>query len=61
LTVAVDNLTTRCASVTRTIAIVENLTRTRLRWAITIAFDAGVLIIPMLDVFVGWIRGLLPY
>ena len=59
LTVVVDKLTTRCESVSQTIAIVESLTRTRLRWAITIAFGVGVLIIPVLDVFVGWIRGLL--
>ena len=33
LTVAVDTLTKRCESVSQTIAIVESLTRTRLRWA----------------------------
>jgi hypothetical protein len=42
-----------------TITIVESLTRARLRWVITIAFGAGALIIPVLDVFVAWIRGLL--
>ena len=59
LIVAVDKLTTRCESVSQTIAIVESLTRRRLRWAITIAFGLGVLVIPVLDVFVGWIHGLL--
>jgi hypothetical protein len=59
LIVAVDKLTTRCESVSQTIAIVESLTRRRLRWVITIAFGSGVLIIPVLDVFVGWIHGLL--
>jgi hypothetical protein len=42
-----------------TITIVESLTRARLRWVITIAFGAGALIIPVPDVFVAWIRGLL--
>ena len=59
LTVAVDTLTKRCESVSQTIAIVESLTRTRLRWALTIAFGVGLLTIPVLDVFVGWLRGLL--
>ena len=59
LTVAVDTLTKRCESVSQTIAIVESLTRTRLRWAIMIAFGVGVATIPALDVFVGWICGLL--
>ena len=59
LTVAVDKLTTRCASVAQTIAIVESLTRTRLRWAITIAFGVGVVTIPVLDVFAGWLHWLL--
>jgi hypothetical protein len=59
LMVAVDKLTTRCESVSQTIAIVESLTRKRLRWAMTIAFGVGVLIIPVLDVFIGWLRELL--
>ncbi len=59
LTAAVDSLTKRCESVSQTIAIVESLTRTRLRWAITIAFGVGVVTIPVLDVFVGWLCGLL--
>ena len=58
-TTAVDTLTKRCESVSETIAIVESLTRARLRWVITIAFGAGALIIPVPDVFVAWIRGLL--
>jgi hypothetical protein len=57
--VAVDKLTTRCESVSQTIAIVESLTCKRLRWAMTIAFGVGVLIIPMLNVFIGWLRELL--
>jgi len=59
LTAAVDTLTKRCEGVSQTIAIVESLTRTRLRWALTIAFGAGLVTIPVLDVFVGWLRGLL--
>jgi len=59
LIVAVDKLTARCAHVSETIAIVESLTRKRLRWALTIAFSAGVLIIPVLDVLIGSLRGLL--
>ena len=59
LTAAVDTLTKRCENVSQTIAIVESLTRTRLRWAIMIAFGVGVVTIPVLDVFVGWICGLL--
>ena len=59
LTVAVDKLNSRCESVSQTISIVESLTRKRLRWAITIAFGLGVLLIPVLDVFAGWLHGLL--
>jgi hypothetical protein len=59
LTAAVDTLTKRCEGVCQTIAIVESLTRTRLRWALTIAFGVGLLTIPVLDVFVAWLRGLL--
>ena len=59
LTAAVDKLTARCAHVSEIIAIVENLTRKRLRWALTIAFSAGVLIIPVLDVLIGSLHGLL--
>ena len=59
LIVAVDKLTARCAHVSEIIAIVESLTRKRLRWALTIAFSAGVLIIPVLDVLIGSLRGLL--
>jgi hypothetical protein len=59
LTAAVDTLTKRFESVSQTITIVESLTRTRLRWALTIAFGVGVVTIPVLDVFVGWIYGLL--
>ena len=59
LTAAVDTLTKRCEGVSQTIAIVECLTRTRLRWALTIAFGTGLVTIPVLDVFVGWLRGLL--
>ena len=59
LTAAVDILTKRCENVSQTIAIIESLTRARLRWALTIAFGVGVVIIPVLDVFVGWICGLL--
>jgi hypothetical protein len=59
LTAAVDTLTKRCENVSQTIAIVESLTRARLRWALTIAFGVGVVIIPVLDVFIGWICGLL--
>ena len=59
LTVAIDRLTTRCESVSQVIAIVETLTRKRLRWALTIAFGVGVLIMPVLDVFIGWLHGLL--
>jgi hypothetical protein len=59
LIAAVDKLTARCAHVSEIIAIVESLTRKRLRWALTIAFSAGVLIIPVLDVLIGSLRGLL--
>src|SRR6516165_9130203 len=59
LIAAVDNLTARCESVSQTIAIVESLTRNRLRWALTIAFSAGILIIPVLDFLTGSLRGLL--
>ena len=59
LTAAVDTLIKRFESVSQTITIVESLTRTRLRWALTIAFGVGVVTIPVLDVFVGWIYGLL--
>jgi hypothetical protein len=59
LIVAVDKLTSRCESVSQTIAIVESLTRNRLRWAVTIAFVFGVLIVPVLDVLVGYLRALL--
>jgi hypothetical protein len=58
LIVAVDKLNSRCESVSQTISIVESLTRKRLRWAITIAFGLGVLLIPVLDVIVGWLHGL---
>ena len=61
LTAAVDTLTKRCESVSQTITIVEGLTRTRLRWALTIAFGVGVVTIPVFDVFVGWIHGLLRF
>ena len=59
LIVAVDKLNSRCESVSQTISIVESLTRARLRWAITIAFGFGVLLIPVLDVFGGWLHWLL--
>ena len=59
LTAAVDTLTKRCQGVSQTIAIVESLTRTRLRWAITIAFGAGLVTMPVVDVSVGWLRRLL--
>jgi hypothetical protein len=59
LTAAVDTLTKRCESVSQTIAIVESLTRTRLRWALGIAFGVGVFTIPVLDVFFSWLSGLL--
>jgi hypothetical protein len=59
LIVAVDKLTARCESVSQTIAIIESLTRKRLRWALTIAFSAGILVIPVLDVLIGWLRGFL--
>ena len=59
LTAAVDTLTKRCESVSQTIAIVESLTRTRLRWALTIAFGAGLVTMPVVDVSVGWLRRLL--
>ena len=59
LTAAVDTLTKWCEGVSQTIAIVESLTRTRLRWALTIAFGVGLVTIPVFDVFVGWLRGLL--
>src|SRR6202047_4210910 len=50
LTTAVDTLTKRCESVSETIAIVESLTRARVRWPVTIAFGVGVVIIPVLGV-----------
>jgi hypothetical protein len=59
LVAAVDKLTARCENISQTVAIVESLTRKRLRWALTIAFGAGVLIIPVLDVFLGWLHGVL--
>ena len=59
LIAAVDKLTSRCAHISEIIAIVENLTRKRLRWALTIAFSAGLLIIPVLDVLIGSLHGLL--
>ena len=59
LIVAVDKLTARCAHVSEIIAIVESLTRKRLRWALTIAFSGGILIMPVLDVLIGSLRGLL--
>ena len=59
LTAAVDTLTKRCQGVAQTIAIVESLTRTRLRWALTIAFGAGLVTMPVLDVSFGWLRRLL--
>src|SRR5208337_4216237 len=59
LIAAVDKLDSRCESVSQVISIVESLTRKRLRWAITIAFGLGVLLVPVLDVFAGWLHGLL--
>ena len=59
LIAAVDKLTARSAHVSKIIAIVESLTRKRLRWALTIAFSAGILIIPVLDLLTGSLRGLL--
>jgi hypothetical protein len=59
LIAAVDKLTARCENVSQTIQIVESLTRKRLRWALAIAFSAGVLIIPVLDVLIGSLHGLL--
>jgi hypothetical protein len=59
LTAAVDTLTKRFESVSQTITIVESLTRTRLRWALTIAFGVGVVTIPVLGVFISWLSGLL--
>jgi hypothetical protein len=59
LATAVDALTKQCESVSQTIAIVESLTRTRLRWALGIAFSVGVVTIPVLDVFLSWLSGLL--
>ena len=59
LIVAVDKLTARCENVSQTIAIVESLTRARLRWALGIAFAIGVVTIPVLDVFISWLSGLL--
>ena len=59
LIAAVDKLTVRCANVSEIITIVESLTRERLRWALTIAFSAGVLIISVLEVLIGSLRGLL--
>jgi ribosomal protein S15P/S13E len=59
LTAAVDTLTKRCENVSQIIAIVESLTRARLRWALGIAFGLGVVTIPVLDVFISWLSGLL--
>jgi hypothetical protein len=59
LAIAVDALTKRCEGVSQTIAIVESLTRTRLRWALGIAFGVGVVTIPVLDVFLSWLSGLI--
>jgi hypothetical protein len=59
LATAVDALTKRCEGVSQTIAIVESLTRARLRWALGIAFGIGVVTIPVLDVFISWLSGLL--
>ena len=59
LIAAVDKLTVRCGHVSQTIQIIESLTRNRLRWALTIAFSAGILIIPVLDVLTRSLRGLL--
>ena len=59
LATAVDALTKQCESVSQTIAIVESLTRARLRWALGIAFSVGVVTIPVLDVFLSWLSGLL--
>jgi hypothetical protein len=59
LIASVDKLTARCESVSKTIEIVESLTRKRLRWALTIAFSVGVFIVPVLDVLIGWLHGLL--
>jgi hypothetical protein len=59
LATAVDALTKRCEGVSQTIAIVEGLTRARLRWALGIAFGIGVVTIPVLDVFISWLSGLL--
>ena len=56
---AVDRLTSRCETVSQTISIVESLTRKRLHWAMGIAFGAGVLAIPLINVFIGWLHGLL--
>jgi len=58
LTQAVDKLTSRCESVSQTIAIVESLTRNRLRCAIAIAFACGVLMVPVLDVLLRWFRAM---
>jgi hypothetical protein len=57
LTAAVDKLTARCAHVSQTIQIVESVTRNRLRWVLTIVFSAGVLMVPVLDVLIGSLRG----
>jgi len=57
LIVAVDKLTARCENVSQTIQIVESVTRKRLRWALTIAFSVGILLIPLLDVLTGSLRG----
>jgi hypothetical protein len=59
LIVTVDKLTARCENVSQTIQIVESLTRKRLHWALTIAFSVGILLIPVLDVLTGSLRGLL--
>ena len=59
LATAVDALTKQCERVSQTIAIVESLTRARLRWALGIAFSVGVVTVPVLDVFLSWLSGLL--
>src|ERR1700730_14545362 len=59
LTAAVDTLTKRCESVSQTIAIVESLSRSKLRLSLGIAFGLGVFTIPVLDVFFSWLSGLL--
>jgi hypothetical protein len=39
LTMAIDRLTMRCESISQIIAVVESLTRKRLRWALTLSAD----------------------